>query len=213
MKLAVLAILATLTFGLVLAACGDGGDGASDSGSPSQLFAQACQKSDTKQFTAPEQTIDTSKTYVATITTEKGDIVVELSNDTPITTNSFVFLACKGFYDGLTFHRVLPGFVAQGGDPTGTGAGGPGYTIQGEFEGAVFDAGVIGMARGQDPNSAGSQFFITLDATHDLDGQYAAFGHVTSGMDVAQQLTPRDPQQNPDAPPGDVMETITIEEQ
>ncbi len=165
-----------------------------------------------KRFSAPEQVIDASKTYVATIKTAKGDIVVELSKKTPITTNSFVFLASKGYYDGLTFHRVIPGFVAQGGDPTGTGSGGPGYTIAGEFEGAVFEEGVLGMARTSDPNSAGSQFFITLAPAHSLDGQYAAFGRVTQGMDVAQQITPRDPSRDRNAPPGDAIETIAIEE-
>ena len=168
---------------------------------PQMSFAQACQKSDQQQFSQPEQIIDTSKTYVATITTAKGDIVVELFSDVPITTNSFVFLACKGFYDGLTFHRVEPGFVAQGGDPEGTGSGGPGYTIPGEFDGSSFDAGVLGMARTDEPDSAGSQFFITLAPAHHLDGQYAAFGRVTAGMEVAQQIAI-----------GDVIETISIEE-
>jgi len=157
---------------------------------------------DKKQFKQPEQVIDASKTYVATIKTAKGDIVVELSKTTPITTNSFVFLAGKGYYDGLTFHRVEPGFVVQGGDPTGTGSGGPGYRIKGEFDGAVFDKGVFAMARTSDPNSAGSQFFITLGAAPHLDGQYAAFGRVTQGMDVAQQIAV-----------GDVMESVTVQEQ
>ena len=150
---------------------------------------------------APPLTIDTSKTYVATIATNKGDIVVELNGDVPITTNSFVFLARDGFYDCLTFHRVEPGFVIQGGDPTGTGTGSPGYTIPGEFEGATFDTGVLGMARSNDPNSAGSQFFITLGPAHNLDNAYAAFGTVTEGMDVAQKIAI-----------GDVINTITIEE-
>ena len=165
-------------------------------------FSEACQKTGEKQFSqAPAQIIDTGKTYVATISTSKGEIVVELDSDVTVTTNNFVVLACKGFYDGLTFHRVEPGFVIQGGDPQGNGTGGPGYTIPGEFEGAVFDVGVIGMARTSDPNSAGSQFYITLGPAHNLDGAYAAFGHVTSGMDVAQQIAI-----------GDVIETITIEE-
>jgi cyclophilin family peptidyl-prolyl cis-trans isomerase len=155
-----------------------------------------------QQFKQAEQVIDASKQYVATIKTAKGDIVVELSKSTPITTNSFVFLAGKGYYDGLTFHRVEPGFVVQGGDPTGTGSGGPGYRIKGEFEGAVFDKGVFAMARTSDPNSAGSQFFITLGDAHHLDGQYAAFGRVTQGMDVAQKIAV-----------GDVMESVTVQEQ
>lgn len=165
-------------------------------------LSEACQKTGEKQFSqAPAQIIDSGKTYVATISTSKGDIVVELDSDVTVTTNNFVFLACKGFYDGLMFHRVEPGFVIQGGDPQGNGSGGPGYTIKGEFEGAVFDVGVIGMARTTDPDSAGSQFYITLGAAHNLDGKYAAFGHVTSGMDVAQRIAI-----------GDVIQTITIEE-
>ncbi len=166
-------------------------------------FADQCQKSGEKQFSAaPDIMIDTNKTYVATISTAKGDIELELSpEDAPITVNSFVFLSCKGFYDGLTFHRVEPGFVIQGGDPTGTGTGGPGYTIPGEFEGSSFETGVLGMARSRDPDSGGSQFFIMLGASHALDGQYTAFGHVISGMDIVQQIAV-----------GDVIDTITIQE-
>ncbi len=180
----------------VIAACGGGGE------ETVVTFAEACKKTGEREFSdPPPQIIDTAKTYVATISTEKGDIVLQLFSSVPTTTNNFVFLACKGFYDGLTFHRVEPGFVIQGGDPLGNGTGGPGYTIPGEFEGAVFDAGVVGMARTADPDSAGSQFFITLDPAHNLDGQYAAFGRVTQGMDVVQQIVV-----------GDVIQSITIEE-
>ena len=165
-------------------------------------FSEACQKTGEQQFSqAPAQIIDTGKTYVATISTSKGDIVVELNSGVTVTTNNFVFLACKGFYDGLIFHRVEPGFVIQGGDPQGTGSGGPGYTIPGEFDGATFDPGVIGMARTGDPDSAGSQFFITLGPANHLDGKYAAFGRVTSGMDAAQQIAI-----------GDVIQSVAIEE-
>ncbi|MEX2157977.1 MAG: peptidylprolyl isomerase [Dehalococcoidia bacterium] len=168
---------------------------------PVGSFSEECQKSDEKQFAAaPPQIIDTSKSYIATIKTSKGDIVAELETDPVVTTNNLVFLACKGYYDGLTFHRVED-WVIQGGDPTGTGSGGPGYTIQGEFEGAVFDEGVIGMARTSDPNSAGSQFFIVKTAANYLDGQYAAFGKVTSGMDVVNQIAI-----------GDTIDSVTIEE-
>lgn len=198
MKRFVIPALAVTALTLFVAACGGGGEE-----KPAVAFAEACQKSDEKQFSeAPPQIIDTARTYVATISTAKGDIVVELFSDVPTTTNNFVFLTCKGFYDGLIFHRVEAGFVIQGGDPTGTGTGGPGYTIPGEFEGATFDASVLGMARSDDPDSAGSQFFITLDAAHNLDGQYAAFGRVTEGMDVVQQIAI-----------GDLIQTITIEEQ
>ncbi len=170
-------------------------------------FADKCQKSEQKQFTKPEQTIDTGKTYTATIKTAKGDIVVALFSDTPITTNNFVFLACKGFYDGLTFHRVVPTFVIQGGDPTGSGSGGPGYAIPDEDDGAhKMVEGVISMAN-SGPNSAGSQFFVTIGLGDSgslayLDPDFTVFGQVTSGMDVAKQIAQ-----------GDTMQTVTITEQ
>jgi peptidylprolyl isomerase len=198
---AVVALLLGL-FVLGLAACNNNGNGNGDTGGGQVTsFADACQKSDEKQFSAPPpRIIDTSKSYVATIKTARGDIVAELDSKVAVTTNNFVFLACKSFYDGLTFHRV-EGWVIQGGDPQGTGGGGPGYQIPGEFEGAVFDVGVLGMARTEDPDSAGSQFFITLQPANHLDGQYAAFGRVTQGMDVALQTAI-----------GDVIESVTIEE-
>lgn len=175
-------------------------------------FADACQKTDQKQFDAPEEITDTSRTYVATIRTEKGNIVVELFSDVPVTTNNFVFLACKGFYDGVTFHRVIPDFVAQGGDPTGSGSGGPGYSIPDEDDGDhTMDAGVISMAK-SGPNTTGSQFFITYAPQPHLESGFTVFGRVVEGMDVAESLTPRDPASNPNAPPGDVIETVLIEE-
>lgn len=124
-----------------------------------------------------------------------GTIRIELDKTAaPITAENFEKLALKGFYDGLTFHRVIPGFMIQGGCPQGTGMGGPGYTIKGEFasNGVAnpirHTRGVISMARAQDPNSAGSQFFIMhADAPH-LDGDYAAFGHVVEGMDVVDEI-------------------------
>ena len=124
-----------------------------------------------------------------------GTIRIELDKTAaPITVENFEKLASKGFYDGLTFHRVIPGFMIQGGCPQGTGMGGPGYTIKGEFaaNGVAIPIrhtrGVISMARAQDPNSAGSQFFIMhADAPH-LDGDYAAFGHVVEGMDVVDEI-------------------------
>ena len=131
-----------------------------------------------------------------TITMENGGVMTgELNEDiAPITVENFEKLAKSGFYDGLTFHRVIPGFMIQGGDPDGTGAGGPGYSIKGEFaaNGVKNDlkhtTGVLSMARTMDPNSAGSQFFIMVaDAPH-LDGQYAAFGKITDGMEVAQNI-------------------------
>lgn len=211
MKQTLLLAAVPLAFVLVLVSCGDGdGDGGSAS------FAEACQTSDEKQFAQPDRIVDPENTYVATISTEKGDVVVELFSDVPTTTNSFVFLACKGFYDGLSFHRVVPGFVAQGGDPLGDCTGGPGYAIPDEDDGDhAFEAGSIGMAKGG-PNSAGSQFFITYTPQPDLDADFTTFGQVTEGMDVLQQLTPRecgDPVDDPSALPGDTIETVTIEEQ
>jgi len=142
---------------------------------------------------APPMTIDPNKTYIATITTSKGDIVVALdAKAAPQTVNNFVFLANQGFYDGLTFHRVEPGFVIQGGDPLGNGRGGPGYTIPAEIK-LKHVEGAIAMARLGDQvnpkrDSSGSQFYITLAATPNLDGGYTAFGQVTQGMDVVKKI-------------------------
>jgi cyclophilin family peptidyl-prolyl cis-trans isomerase len=163
----------------------------------------------------PPMQIDANRRYTAAIDTVKGVITVELlPQAAPVTVNNFVFLARQGFYDGVTFHRVLPNFVAQGGDPTGTGGGGPGYFIPNETDaGLTFDSeGVVAMANsGADRN--GSQFFITYSPQPGLDGGYTIFGRVTAGMDVARALTPRDPASNPNAPPGDVINTITITEE
>jgi len=142
---------------------------------------------------APPMTIDAKRSYVATITTGKGVIVVALdASAAPQTVNNFVFLANQGFFDGLTFHRVAPGFVIQGGDPLGTGTGGPGYTVPAEIK-LPHVEGAIAMARlgdQQNPQrvSSGSQFYITLAPTPQLDGAYTAFGKVTSGMDVVKKI-------------------------
>ena len=165
-------------------------------------LADAGERTGERSFkAAPPSIIDANKTYVATIKTAKGDIVVELDTKRKITTNNFIYLAAKGYYDGLNFHRVEPGFVIQGGCPKGTGTGGPGYQIRGEFEGSNFKKGVIGMARSSDPNSGGSQFYIMIGDAHSLDGQYADFGHVTSGQDVADKIAV-----------GDKIDSITIVE-
>jgi cyclophilin family peptidyl-prolyl cis-trans isomerase len=167
-----------------------------------------------RQFTdCPPMTIDPSKKYLATLHTEKGDITIELFVDkAPLAVNNFVFLAQQGWYNGVTFHRVLPGFVAQAGDPTGTGFGGPGYAFDNEIvPGLNFDGpGVVVMANAG-PGSNGSQFFITFRATPDLNGSYTIFGRVVAGMDVAEKLTARDPSQSMDLPPGDKILSITIE--
>jgi len=137
-----------------------------------------------------------SNNPVATIEMENGDVMkLELYPDiAPNTVRNFISLANKGFYDGLIFHRVIPGFMIQGGDPQGMGMGGPGYGIKGEFNANSFannlkhEKGVISMARSMSPNSAGSQFFImTADSPH-LDGQYAAFGKVTEGIEAADKI-------------------------
>jgi len=168
-----------------------------------------------RQFTqCPPMSIDPTKQYVATLHTEKGDIVLELFADkAPLAVNNFIFLAQNGWYDGVTFHRVIPGFVAQAGDPSGTGYGTPGYAFKNEISPDLkFDGpGVVGMANaGADSN--GSQFFITYAPQPNLDGGYTVFGRVIQGMDVATSLTPRDPSSSGDLPPGDKILSITIEE-
>jgi cyclophilin family peptidyl-prolyl cis-trans isomerase len=168
-----------------------------------------------QQFTeCPPMVIDPLKNYAATLHTEKGDITIELyPEDAPLAVNNFVFLSNEGWYDGVTFHRVLPGFVAQAGDPTGTGLGGPGYAFENEVsENLSFDsAGVLGMANAG-PDSNGSQFFITLAPAPHLDGGYSIFGKVIAGMEVVDSITPRDPQQNSNLPPGDKIVSVTIVE-
>ncbi len=177
----------------------------------------------------PEMQIDPGQTYTATIETEKGNIVAELYADkAPTVVNNFVFLARAGFYDGTTFHRVLTDFMAQGGDPTGTGAGGPGYQFPDEFHPDLRhdQPGTLSMAN-SGPNTNGSQFFITYEPTPWLDAYdeagnlkdcqlpgvscHAVFGRVIGGMDVLEALTPRDPQTDPSFP-GDLIKTIRIEE-
>jgi cyclophilin family peptidyl-prolyl cis-trans isomerase len=168
-----------------------------------------------QQFeSCPPMQIDQSKQYVATLHTEKGDIVIELFPEhAPMAVNSFIFLAEEGWFDGVTFHRVLPGFVAQAGDPTGTGFGGPGYAFDIEVSPDVkFDQpGLLAMANAG-PSSNGSQFFITYRATPELDGGYTIFGRVITGMSVAESLAPRNPQQEGILPPGDVIQSVSIEE-
>lgn len=166
------------------------------------------------QYEAPAMAIDTAKQYFATAKMANGgEFVIQLYPDkAPITVNSFVFLACKGFFNGLTFHRVIEGFMAQGGDPTGTGAGGPGYEFVNEANDLTFDkAGVVAMAN-SGPNTNGSQFFIMFGPYGLSENDYTIFGQVVSGMDVVNGITRRDPQQNPTFE-GDTMESVTITEQ
>ena len=155
---------------------------------------------------------------IVTIQTTQGKIVAELYPEVaPNTVRNFISLAQQGFYNGTIFHRVIPGFMIQGGDPEGTGMGGPGYGIVGEFaaNGIQNDlkhtTGVISMARSQRPNSAGSQFFIMVDDAPYLDGQYAAFGKVTEGMEAAQAIVAA-PRDRMDRPYEDqIMEKVTVE--
>jgi cyclophilin family peptidyl-prolyl cis-trans isomerase len=166
-----------------------------------------------KQYSAPPaMIIDPKKKYTATFKTEQGDFVIELYADkAPKTVNNFVFLARDGFYDNTTFHRVIKGFMAQGGDPTGTGMGGPGYKFADEFNPALKhnSAGILSMANAG-ANTNGSQFFITHGPTPHLDGRHAVFGKVISGLDVMLSIPERDPQRA--KTPGAKIFTIEITE-
>ena len=158
-------------------------------------------------------TIDAKKKYSASIDTSEGTMTVELWPDVaPQHVNSFVFLARDGYYDGVIFHRVIPGFMIQGGDPTGTGTGGPGYNLKQEFSSRKHTRGVLSMARTNDPNSAGSQFFVMHKDSPHLDNQYTAFGKVTSGIEVVDKIanTPAGANDRPKNPPA--IRKITIEE-
>ena len=164
------------------------------------------------QPSPPSGDLDLTKSYVARLKTEKGDIVVELYADrAPLTVENFINLARAGFYDGTTFHRVIRGFMAQGGDPTGTGTGGPGYQFGDEFHPSLRHdgPGILSMANAG-PGTNGSQFFITYGATPHLDNKHSVFGRVTEGMQVVQGLRERDPQF--DRNPGDRIDTIEITE-
>jgi len=197
-----LALLAILVMTFLIACSSAPTPAPSNSGAAAKLTPQ--QRSDMYK-SAPPMTIDVNKTYVATIKTAKGNIVAQLyPKDAPQHVNNFVFLSRDGFFDGLKFHRVEPGFVIQGGDPLGNGTGGPGYGIPPEIK-AKHTEGALAMARqggpAQTTPSSGSQFYITLAATPFLDGQYTAFGQVTQGMDIVKKIAV-----------GDVIQSITIEE-
>jgi len=159
---------------------------------------------------APDMVIDPNKKYTAVFHTEKGEFTVELfAKEAPITVNNFVFLCREHFYDGVTFHRVIPGFMAQAGDPTGTGSGGPGYKFNDE-KGALAlkhkGPGILSMANAG-ANTNGSQFFITFKSTDHLDGKHGVFGRVVTGMDVVNSLRTRDPSERQ---PGDAIQSIDI---
>lgn len=167
-----------------------------------------------KQYSAPPpMSIDPTKRYTATMQTNRGDLVIELFADqAPQTVNNFVFLAREGYYDGVTFHRVIADFMAQTGDPTGTGRGGPGYTFDDERSALALKhigPGTVSMANAG-PNTNGSQIFITYGATPHLDGKHGVFGRVTQGLDVLRSIAPRDPQRGGSA--ADTVQTVTITE-
>jgi peptidyl-prolyl cis-trans isomerase B (cyclophilin B) len=172
---------------------------------PTAASAPAAPAGQPKTYSAaPAMSIDPAKTYRATIETAKGNIVLELyPNYAPKTVNNFVTLARDGFYDGLTFHRVIENFMIQGGDPQGTGGGGPGYQFEDEFAGNPLkhEIGVISMAN-SGPNTNGSQFFITRQPQPHLDGLHTVFGKVLEGQPIVEAI-----QQ------GDVMQKVTIAEQ
>nr|WP_198024578.1 peptidylprolyl isomerase [Rubrobacter radiotolerans] len=156
--------------------------------------------------------LEEGREYHARLRTERGEIKVRLfAEEAPETVNNFVFLAREGYFDGTTFHRVIPDFMVQGGDPTGTGTGGPGYRIPDEFHPDLKHdrPGILSMANAG-PNTGGSQFFITHVPTPWLDGRHAIFGEVTDGMDVVLAIRERDPMRDPN--PGDRIESVEIEE-
>lgn len=167
-----------------------------------------------RQYDAPPaMMLEEGVSYQAVVTMENGgEFVIQLFPESaPQTVNNFIFLANEGWFDGVTFHRVLPGFVAQTGDPTGTGTGGPGYFIPNEIDPALSHnrAGMVAMANAG-PDTNGSQWYVTLGDVSQLDGGYTIFGEVISGLEVVQAITPRDPATNPNAPPGDTILSVVI---
>ena len=196
-----LVLLGLFVFTLVQAACSPASAPAAPTPPPALTPAAPSASAKPAASTAakptfsspPPMTIDTSRHYTATIDTEKGQIVLDLDPSlAPQTVNNFVFLANQHFYDGLKWHRVVPGFVIQGGDPQGTGAGGPGYKFPDEPVKGEYTDGCVAMANAG-PNTNGSQFFICIaDDTKQLKPLYNLFGHVKSGLDVAKKITTAD---------------------
>jgi len=166
-----------------------------------------------KQWNKPPQlTLDSGKKYKAIMETDLGKMVIDLFSDkVPKTVNNFVFLAREGFYDGIIFHRVIADFMAQAGDPTGKGSGGPGYKFEDEFDPSLKHdkKGILSMASAG-PNTNGSQFFITHRATPHLDGKHSVFGLVIEGLDVLMSIPPRDPSRLQDS--AVKIQKITIQE-
>lgn len=192
-------LAAALAAAALLGACGGSGDeGGAEPQGPAAITSPSgavCQSRPPAQAAAPRtygapprQTIDPAATYTATLATSCGDIVIALDpKGAPVAVNNFVFLAREGFYDGLTFHRVVPGFVIQGGDPEGTGRGGPGYTFEDELPTDGYPAGAVAMANAG-PDTNGSQFFIVTGDASSLPNAYSRLGQVTQGLDVARAI-------------------------
>ncbi len=202
---------------IVLLACEDpngvAGLPVSEPGADVSVSTPTGVKKMAKQYNAaPEMALDTTNLYKAIFKTAKGDITVDLFADkTPVTVNNFVFLAREGFYDNTVFHRVLADFMAQGGDPTGTGSGGPGYRFADEFDASLKHdkPGILSMANAG-PGTNGSQFFLTFVPTPHLNNKHSVFGEVVDGLDVLLSLTLRDPSDR--SFPGDALSTIEIVE-
>lgn len=205
-----------ITLLLLVTACG----GKEKANNSNDAAATATRAPASTQEASPMNGVDTSgDNPIVTIEMDSGKIItVELyPKVAPNTVNNFISLVKKGFYDGTIFHRIIPGFMIQGGDPDGTGMGGPGYGIEGEFSQNGFDnklkhtPGVLSMARSGNPNSAGSQFFLMVADSPHLDGAYAAFGKVTEGMDVVNEIValPKNRDDRPNTPP--VMKKVTVD--
>lgn len=236
-RLTTLPILFCVMLLLVFAAgCGNNSDnsGSSNSGSATNSSASdagSASNADTagnspassgpRGEVIPDPAFSATDNPVVTIEMKNGQsIEIELyPKAAPNTVNNFISLVKKGFYDGTIFHRVIPGFMIQGGDPEGNGTGGPGYSITGEFltngvqNNLKHTRGVISMARGQEANTAGSQFFIMVDDADYLDGQYAAFGKVIKGMDTVDAIVklPRDSSDLPEAGDSNIMSKVTVD--
>lgn len=228
---------------LIIAGCGNNSGTSSSStgqtgtsGTTTESSTSTDSSSSTSESTSTDSSATTGTTEEASATDNSADfkqandpiVTIEMDNGkkieielfpkaAPNTVNNFISLVKSGFYDGLTFHRVIPDFMIQGGDPDGVGSGGPGYSIPGEFKsnnvdnGLKHTRGILSMARAQDPNSGGSQFFIMVADSAQLDGEYAAFGKVTSGMDAVDEIVnlPRDSSDKPNTPP--VMKKVTVD--
>jgi peptidylprolyl isomerase/peptidyl-prolyl cis-trans isomerase B (cyclophilin B) len=163
-------------------------------------------------FDAPEQVLEEGRDYLAVLETSKGRMVLDLyPSSAPVTVNNFVFLALNRYYDGIVFHRVLEDFMAQTGDPTGTGRGGPGYQFGDEFDPELTHdgPGVLSMANAG-PGTNGSQFFITFVPTPWLDGRHAIFGRITEGLEVLDALTRIDPSRGGDTQPDQIDEAYIL---